>query len=386
MTDYSPQFIKANERGRPPEREDNSLKIPNFIDGTSVYYNLMTEDGFCRRCINARCEGNTLVRRHGKVAVGAVGDAGEVYMGAVMQVTGGEDVQYRLVEGSGAGVQLQALVSGTWTDVGSNIGTADDRVDWFWASINISGEDRLYFTNGVSDIQYTNGTTISTVTGVKARYITNHQGTLVIAYPTATFAPNYILYAKSGSHQFYSDDDSGYASSSQYFQISGKTTGIRDFNSMVYVMTESDGMYEIDLDDLTIRQVSTHGCIAPKSLTSSWDMMAWCNQDGVWGMAAGSSPQLLSKKVEAIYGQTAAANIKQIVAGFNTNGQLEVHLGTLTFEGTEYVNYTLLYEVEQSRYEGQNIWREDYGKIFPNNMVNWTNSYEIGRASCRERV
>ena len=374
MANYEPQFIKANEKGRPLKRDNNWMDISRFIDGTSVYYGRMTEDGVCRRCVNIRCDGDVLTRRRGRTLFGDGGDAGQVYMSAVLQKLDADDIQFRLVDGGSAGVQLQKYDSG-WEDVGDNIGDADDRVDWFWVSINIGGEDRLYFTNGVSDIHYTNGTTISTVSGVKAKYITKIGSQLVIGHPTSVWSPDIILYAKGNSHQFYSDTDSGYSTSTNYFSLDGEVSQVIGFNGLIYGFTPSDGLFEIDLIDKTSRKVSTSGTLAPKSVTDDWDMVAWFNQDGIWGMTAGNSPVLISTKVNKLLQQLAYENIKQVVCGFNVHGQLEVHLGDISFEGIDYPNYTLLYEVEQSRLEDNNIWREDSGKMFPNNMVNWTNEY-----------
>jgi hypothetical protein len=79
--------------------------------------------------------------------------------------------------------------------------------------------------------------------------------------------------------------------------------------------------------------------------------------------------------VDNIYSQTSAANIFNIVGGFNTLGEYELHLGDLTYQGDSFTNYCLVYEIEQSRELGQNTWKEDSGKEFPNCMSTWTNAY-----------
>jgi hypothetical protein len=57
-----------------------------------------------------------------------------------LQVSGGNDIFLRLVEGEGAGVQLQKYdpTTDTWVNIGGNIGTADDRTDWFGTSVTIA--------------------------------------------------------------------------------------------------------------------------------------------------------------------------------------------------------------------------------------------------------
>ena len=372
---YTPQFVKANEQGRPQKRENLPLKFSNFAYGTDQHNPTTVSQAGTVRVINGRCtRGTSLDRRQGKLVVGTAGDAGKVYMEASLQISDGNDIHLRLVEGAGAGVQLQKFTT-TWTDVGSNIGTADDRVDWFWTSVKIAGEDRVYFTNGVSDLQYTNGTTITTVTGVKAKYITNVGDVLVLGHPTETFYANEIIYAKANSHQFYSDLDGSYAASTQRFRMPGEVTQVKGFNQLVYAFTKSDGIFEIDLSDLSDRQISTHGTMSPKSVAIDWDVMIWADQNGIWALPIGGDVLKVSTAVDNIYSQVSATNIFQIVGGFNVNGQYELHLGNLTYQGVSYTNYCLVYELEQSRELNKNVWKEDEGKEFPNNMVNHTNSY-----------
>lgn len=373
-----PQFIKTNEVGRPTQRENKPILFNNFALGTDQHNPTTSSTGGVARIINGRCErATTLDRRKGKVVMGTAGDAGQVYMEDSLQISDGNDILLRLVEGEGAGVQLQKYdpVDDSWDDVGTNIGNADSRADWFGTSVTIAGEDRFYFTNGVDDLQYTNGTTVTVVEGIKAKYITNKENILVIGHCTETYGANVVIYSKANSHQFHSDLDTGYEDTSQKFYLPGEITQLKCFNSLVYVFTKADGLWEVDLKDDSIRQISTHGTVSPKSVDIDWDVMVWAEQDGVWALPIGGDVLKVSTTVDNIYSQTSASNIFQVVGGFNTNGQYELHLGTLTYQGVEYPNYTLVYEIEQSRELGQNSWKEDTGKEFPNNMCKWTNSY-----------
>lgn len=372
---YNPPYISPRGPGRPPQREDLPITVDNFSSGTDQHNPTTKSVGGISRIINGRCTlGSTLDRRHGKIVVGSAGDAGQVYMLASLQVSNGTDILLRIIEGEGAGVQLQKYDSG-WYDIGNNIGIADDRVDFSWTSIKIAGEDRLYFTNGVSDLQYTNGTTLTEVVGIKAKYITHIGDVLAIGHPTETFYANEVVYAKANTHVFHSDLDDSYSASTQRFRMPGEITQVHGFNSLLYAFTKADGLFEIDLSDDTDRQISTHGTVSPKSVATSWDVMVWSDQDGVWALPMNGDVLKVSTSVDNIYSQTTASNIMQMVGGFNTQGQYELHLGTLTYLGVEYQNYCLVYEIEQSRQLGKNTWKEDAGKEFPNNMVNWTNAY-----------
>ena len=192
---YTPEFVKANKQGRPLERENKPLTISNFALGTDQHNPTTNPTGGITRIINGRCtRGTTLDRRKGKIVFGDSGDAGSVYMMGALQVSGGSDIFLRIVDGEGAGVQVQKYNATTdvWDDLGSNIGNADDRRDWFGTSVTIAGEDRYYFTNGISDLMYTNGTTITEVIGVKARYITHVENVLIIGHATETFYENQL--------------------------------------------------------------------------------------------------------------------------------------------------------------------------------------------------
>ena len=374
---YTPEFVKANKQGRPLERENQPITISNFSLGTDQHNPVTSPTGGIARIINGRCtRGTTLDRRKGKIVFGDSGDAGSVYMMGALQVSGGNDIFLRIVDGEGAGVQVQKYNATTdvWDDLGSNIGNADDRRDWFGTSVTIAGEDRYYFTNGISDLMYTNGTTITEVTGVKARYITHVENVLIIGHATETFYENQLIYSKANSHQFYNDLDGSYSASTQTFSLPGEVTRIVSFNSLVYAFTKADGLWEIDLKDDTVRQISTHGTISPKSVDIDWDVMIWADQNGVWALPIGGDVLKVSTTVDNIYSQTSAEYIFQIVGGFNTEGEYELHLGDLTYQGTEYPNYTLVYEIEQSRELNQNTWKEDSGKEFPNCMAKWTNA------------
>lgn len=375
---YKPQFLKAHEQGRPRERENKPLLINNFSLGTDQHMPSTRPTGGISRIINGRCtKGTTLDRRHGKAVFGGAGDAGRVYLLDSLQVSDGDDIFLRLVEGEGAGVQLQKYNPGedTWDNVGGNIGTADDRRDWFGTSVTIAGEDRFYFTDGVSNLRYTNGTAVTEVSDTKARYITHHENILVLGHMTETFYENQVVFSKANSHQFYADLDEGYANSSQVFSLPGEVTRLASFNSFVYAFTKADGLWEIDLSDNTSRQISTHGTMSPKSVAIGWDAMIWADQDGIWALPIGGDVLKVSTTVDNIYSQTSAANIFDIVGGFNTNGQYELHLGELIYQGTTYPSYCLVYELEQSRQIGQNSWKEDNGKGFPMCMAKWTNAY-----------
>lgn len=363
------------------DRSNNLLDISNLWMGNDFFYGSTQIQGETRLAFNTRCtQGNCIDRRKGVAVWGEGGDAGKVYAQMVLQKDTTGDVLLRLIDGTGAGVQLQRYdpTGDTWIDIGTNIGDADDRIDWDWTFAIIGDEERVYFTNGVSNLHYTNGTSVTEVTGIKGRYIATQGATLVMGCMTETYPANSFVYSYSGTHTFYdtSDPDETYETSSFEAKVDGVITGVKCFNWMVYVFTESDGLFEVDISGLPEpRKISTHGCMSPKSIAIGEDAMFWADQYGVWSMPASGDITKISRSVDKIYKQVSGSNFYDMAGGINTNSQYELHLGDLTFEGTDYSDVALVYEIEQSRFFGRNVWRVDTDKFHANNIVTWANAY-----------
>jgi len=364
------------------QRSNVGLEIKDLWLGNDYFYGSTQIEGDVRMALNTRCtEGNCIDRRRGIAVWGGGGDAGQVYCQMVLTQEDDTAIFLRIVEGEGAGVQVQKYDSNDddWDDVGSNIGTADDRTDWDWTYARIGGEDRVYFTNGVSNLHYTNGTAITEVSDVKAKYIATKENVLVIGCLTETHGPNTMLWSHGNTHSFYDVDDAtdSYADSNYKIYLDSPCTGIKCFNWMVYAFTETDGLYEIDISQSGAipRKISTHGTMSPKSVAVGDDSMFWADQYGIWAMPINGDILKISKSVDKFYEEVTGANFYQLTGGVNSKGQYELHLGTLSFQGTTYTNAILLYEIEQSRFYGRNIWRIDTDKLQANNIVTWPNAY-----------
>lgn len=359
---------------------NNPLEISQLWQGNDFFYGSTQIQGDTRFALNTRCtEGNCFDRRKGYAVWGGGGDAGKVYASMVLQKDEEADVFLRLVDGAGVGVQLQEYdpVNDVWSNIGTNIGTADDRIDWDWTFAIIGDEERVYFTNGVSNLHYTDGTTVTEVDGVKGRYITTQGNVLVMGCMTDVHEGNSFVYSYAGTHQFYSEDaEETYETTAYKAWVDGIITGVVNFNWMIYVFTESDGLFEVDISSVpSPRKISTHGCISPKSIAIGDDAMFWADQYGIWSMPINGDISKISKSVDSIYKQVTGSNFYQLTGGVNNKNQYELHLGDLTFEGTLYDKVALVYEIEQSRFFGRNIWRIDTGKFFANNITTWANAF-----------
>lgn len=376
MSDYQPKYVAPRGPGRPPKRADLEIPIKEFWTGVDTFFDSTSIDGPTRLCFNTRnFEGSSLDRRLGSALRGSAGDVGSVYGQMVLQQSNGSDIHLRLVDGAGAGVQLQKWNGSSWENLGSNIGTSDDRVDWSWTYVQIGGEDRVYFTNGVSDLRYTNGTTVSTVADTKGKYITTKENILILGCMKDIYPENAFVWSKADSHQFYLDNED-YATSSLVAYVDGPITGVKSFNWLIYTFTEADGLFETDISSSPApRKISTHGTMAPKSIAVGFDCMIWADQYRIWQLPIGGDVMPISKSIDKVYKEITAANFFTMAGGMNANEQYELHVGDLTFEGVAYENVTFIYEIEQSRFNGKNIWRIDTDKIFANNLVTVADEY-----------
>jgi len=376
MYEYRPRYISPRGPGRPPQRVDKELTVSQFWMGPNVYFDSTRIEGECRLAFNNRClEGSTLDRRPGFQLEGPQGDAGRVYCQMVLQQVNAPDIHLRIIDGAGAGVQVQKKSGSSWVNIGNNIGTAHDRVDWDWTYIQISGEDRVYFTNGVSNLHYTQGSAITEVSGIKGRYIDSKEGILVMGHMTEVYHNNTFVWSKGGSHQFYLDGED-YATSSNAAWVDGPITGIKCFNWVVYTFTAEDGLFETDITGLPApRKVSDHGTLSPKSIACGFDTMYWADQYGVWQLPLGGNVTKISKGIENFYRGLSFINFYQLVGGVNTKEQYELHLGNVNFEGVTHNKVVLVYEIEQSRHHQYHVWRIDKDKIFANNIVSMADEY-----------
>ena len=362
------------------QRSNVPLEVRELWVGNDFFLGSTQITGETRLAFNTRCEeGNSVARRKGIVDWGGVGGAGAVYASMVLEQDTNPDMFLRLVDGGGAGVQLQKYnpTNDDWDDIGGNIGGADDRRDWSWTNVFIGGENRVYFTNGVSNLHYTDGTVIAEVDGVKGRYITAKGNVLIIGCMTETHQPNEYLWSMGGTHQFFSTDpDVDYVNTDQKYAVKGVITGLETFNWLTYIFTESDGLYEVDIEGSQIpRLISTHGTMAPKSIAVGADSMIWADQYGVWQLPTNGDVMKISKSVDKMFKCITGSNFFQLTGGINTDEQYELHLGDLEFEGVLYDKVILLYEIEQSRFYGRNIWRIDMDKFHANNIVTWANAF-----------
>jgi hypothetical protein len=307
MSGYDPQYTSPRGPGRPPQESDIPIVIDNFGQGVDLYNDSMVSNINTYYSWNTRAySGRTLDRRKGYTLHGTTGSSGKCYMLGTIEKLSGTDVFLRLIDGAGAGVQTQYYdtTALAWTNLGSNIGTSSDRIDWFSASTVVSGTEYAYYTDGVVDVQYTDGATVSTISNVRGKYITRIENILVLGCLTLTFSRNQFVYSKAGTNQFYKDSDASYAASTNVVDVDGDITQLATFGSHVYVFTRNDGLFKVDASaNIWIpRKISTHGTPAPKSVAVGYDTMFWADEFGVWALTSDSeTPTRISDIVQRMY-------------------------------------------------------------------------------------
>ena len=373
---YKPPYETPTGPGRPRNESNLPLRIDNFAEGIDVRFDNSAARGFTVLRVNAVPKrGRTLDRRDGYTELGGA-STGKIYMGASLQQFNADDIHLRMVNGAVSGAQLEKWSGSAWVTLGSEMTGSSNRSDWFAANAYISA-NRIYFCNGVGTLRYTNGSTISTVTDtqdIKAKYITAVGNVLVLGHFTATFAPNEIVFAKAGTHQFRRDEDADFSDSSNVITLDGEITQLASFNWLLYAFTRADGLWEIDLSTTVPRRISTHGTLAPKSVATGEDMMIWADQDGVWGISAGSKQILeLSEPITDLWGNIDVANVFNMNAGISPSGDYKIAVGDITYDGVVYSDAVLVYHIRESRRQGQHVWSMQTGKP-ANYWWQWTNS------------
>lgn len=285
---YTPGFMAPQGRGRPREETDIKLLIESLSEGVNSRFDSMSLKQFTKTRINTRPKGvRGLIPRGGYHLEGTSQGAGGTNMLATLKVSDEEDRLFRISWVAAlTGVQLELYDpdTGDFADYEDDFGTTADRVRFDWTNIVVNDTDYLVFTNG-GDIKYVDGEpagTITTITGVSAKYITKVENILVAACLTATYNKNQIAYTKAGTFQFYKDTDANYAASSNIITIDGEITQAKTLGDKVCLFTRDDGLWELDLSTGVPRKISEHGTQAPWSVAVGSDFIFWCDYQGIY--------------------------------------------------------------------------------------------------------
>ena len=239
--------------------------------------------------------------------------AGTVYMTEVLDKFGQPDTLFRLVNGD-TGVWLQYWHEGlkNWVSMLdlsiTDIGNADDRNAWYGTSVDIGGTQRMYFTNGEENLQYTDGSSVNTVTGVKGRYIATLENIMMLGHLTITHHINQAVFTKAGTHQFYTDLDSGYSSSSNVISVDGEITQVVSFGGVFYIFTKDAGLWEVDMKTAIPRKISEVGTNAPRSVGVGFDFMVWLDKTSIWMLPLGGQVVKVSDNIQELLDNSFKVN------------------------------------------------------------------------------
>jgi hypothetical protein len=241
----------------------------------------------------------------------------------------------------------------------------------------IDGEERLYFTNGVDQLRYTDGNTIYTVsdgaTAIYGKFLACVENVLVLANLGTPHSNNELVFAKAGTHQFRRDQDLTFADTSNKVILDAEITGLASLGWLVYVFTAGDGLWELDLRTGIPRMISTVGCLAPRSIAVGSGLMVWADQFSFWALPLNGSVTRIGEDIEQIYKTIQATNIYKLNATITQDGQYKCWIGQCSYEGVTYDNVELVYDIEQSILLKDRIWkiRKDKPSIA---KAKWTNS------------
>jgi hypothetical protein len=353
---------------------DETLHLNDFSSGVDTFFDTLASSNTGVFAINTRCKkGRTIDRRLGFQLYNTRGGFSEkVYWMGTKMVFNGIDILLRIVSSSGK-FQLQYDNSngylGGWQNIGSAFGSVSTNpYQNIFSSFKtiINGEARTYISNGVDNLFYTEGTTLTSITDgsydIKGRYIAGIENIMVLAGLTSTFAGNQYVVAKAGSHLFRRDVDLTYDKSSYVGNLDDEITGCHDFQWLIYLFTADAGLWELDLKVNIPRRVSDHGTLSPKSIAKGNDMMIWCDDMSIWGLTAGGSIREIGIPVKEIYLSADFSNKALFTGNIHPDGTYHLYIGTGTFEEVAYSDLTLIYDIQESRRLQKDVWRIDNGK------------------------
>ena len=355
--------------GRPAEVTRLPLEVKDFSAGINVYYDSLAATTPAYFAVNARAlRGRSLSTRLGYQVLGDLID-GEIYMLGTHKPINSQELILRIL-GAGSGVTLEKYADGTGWSTIATFGSTADKTDFTYANVIFNNEARTYFTNGVSPLMYTDGTTIHTVDNdgvdVKAKHVVAVQNILVLGnmQPVSgvPHGVNDVIWSKAGTHQFRRDTDIDYAHTSNKVTMDSEITGLASIGWLVYIFTRYDGLWELDLSTAIPRRISTHSTVAPRSIAVGHDGLIWADYDGIWLLTPGGGITKVSDPIDEIYKNIDFSNFENISGLIDSDGKYRLYVGDITFEGETYNDAVIVLDLYKSRASKGLIWWFDTKK------------------------
>lgn len=277
-----------------------------------------------------------------------------------------------------------------WTSVGTVGADSTDPVEWAVHYVNTgtgvgSGADsfveRIYLSLGLTHghIRYTNGTSISVLTGLYAKHLESYKGRLYagnVIQDTTKSHPTRVIFTDVSGGTF--EDDN-------YFDDMGEPiTGLKEFSGALFVFTENKVAY---YDGYKLTTLNTNGGTTnAQTVQVTEGRLLWYNRGGVYMFAGGTEGTLISRPVYEWL--DAVTDATEVTGGLDTKGRYCLYLGDVTVNGTAYTDVVLRYDVlinawdvlEDRPYkywtrnkaggvyelyvtnpDGQEVWQADYG-------------------------
>ena len=253
----------------------------------------------------------------------------------------GENELYQVYSG-----ELYKYNGSSFASVGTGFGTGSDKVEWGVNFVNTgtgvgtaaeSFVEYLYISQGLSDgtVMYTDGTSISSLADKYAKHLEIYKGRLYLGNvkTDSNTYPSRVIFSEVAKDTFPENN---------YFDDMGEgITGLKEYSGALFVFTQNK---VAAWDEYALRVLNTNGGTTNKETVQVTESrLIWYNRGGVYMYAGGAEATLISRPVEDWLDVVVEAN--NVTGGLDPRGRYCLQIGDVTYNGTNYSDVVLRYDV-----------------------------------------
>ena len=229
-------------------------------------------------------------------------DGGYTQFGANLDTTGTGDLLHSYLDEFGVYTELAVTNGKLYKYAGSTPSLISDTLTPGSKCTAVNRGGLAYIVNPEDGLQYTDGTTLTSVAGdnngseIKGKYLAVLDDKIFVANLSGTHGPTDVVYTMAGSNTFYIptlENYDTYATTSLLFSANDAITGITAFQGNIIFFTEEE-MNLFNPLTLEVRVIGKIGCTSHWSIREINGILYWVNRDGVFRFNGKDVPELIS--------------------------------------------------------------------------------------------
>ena len=234
------------------------------------------------------------------------------------------------------GILYKADSGDNWVQVAAGATTAGNRVS------AVNHLDRAYFCNGVNNLKYTSGSTVTDVAtdngsaNVRGKYLEVLQNFIYVGHITTVHKRNEVVESLPGTHVFYNVNIEGhntYTTTDRKITVDGQITGLKAYQGLLFIFTE-DAIWYYNPDTKEVKRLADTGCVAHETIKEIDGVLYWANRNGVYRFSGEGMPTLVSLPItnwggKSLWSLVDGSNWGKLCAGVH-EGKYGLWLGDLT--------------------------------------------------------